>query len=85
MTFRFACDKKLRDALIDFAADSRQANAWAADIYRRARARGKTPPARGAHPGPGLARRDLALLAGPRAYDPARHQALQRQLLEPAA
>ena len=33
VTFRYACDKKLRDALIDFADDSRHANAWAADIY----------------------------------------------------
>ena len=44
VTFRFTCDKKLRDALIDFAEDSRQANPWAADLYRRARARGKTHP-----------------------------------------
>ena len=36
VTFRYACDKKLRDALIDFAADSRFGNDWAADIYGRA-------------------------------------------------
>ena len=38
--FRWAADKQLRDAVCDFAADSRHANPWAADLYRRARARG---------------------------------------------
>jgi YVTN family beta-propeller protein len=36
-------DKKLRDAVIDFAADSRQASPWARDIDDRPRA---TPPSR---------------------------------------
>jgi transposase len=44
VTFRHACDKTLREALIDFAADSRHANPWAADIYTRARARGARHP-----------------------------------------
>lgn len=44
VTFRFACDKKLRDAIINFADDSRHASPWAADIYARARARGKRHP-----------------------------------------
>src|SRR5664280_1320729 len=38
--FRRACDKQLRDAVTDFAADSRMTNPWAADLYDRARARG---------------------------------------------
>jgi transposase len=38
--FRWAADKQLRDAVCDFAADSRHANPWAADLYGRARARG---------------------------------------------
>lgn len=42
--FRWACDKKLRNALIDFAADSRHASPWAKDIYDRAVARGKRHP-----------------------------------------
>lgn len=42
VTFRWAADKKLRNALIDFAGDSRHANPWAADLYAKARARGKT-------------------------------------------
>jgi transposase len=37
--FRWSCDKHLRDAVTDFAADSRHANPWAADLYNRARAR----------------------------------------------
>jgi len=42
VTFRWACDKKLRDAVIDFAADSRRASPWAAAIYNRHTAAGKT-------------------------------------------
>ncbi|MPZ86640.1 MAG: IS110 family transposase [Nitriliruptorales bacterium] len=42
VTFRWACDKKLRDAVIDFAADSRRASPWAAAIYDRHRTTGKT-------------------------------------------
>ena len=42
VTFRWACDKKLRDAVTDFAADSRRASPWAAAIYDRHRAAGKT-------------------------------------------
>ena len=30
--FRYACDKKLRNAIIDFADDSRHASPWAAKI-----------------------------------------------------
>lgn len=42
--FRWACDKKLRNAIIDFADDSRRNSPWAAEIYRRAIARGKRHP-----------------------------------------
>lgn len=44
VAFRHACDKQLREALIDFAADSRHASPWAADIYQRARDRGARHP-----------------------------------------
>ena len=42
--FRWSCDKQLRDAVCDFANDSRHANLWAADIYKRAISRGKDHP-----------------------------------------
>jgi transposase len=44
VTFRWAADKKLRDALCRFAGDSWQANAWAAHRYRQLRADGKRHP-----------------------------------------
>jgi hypothetical protein len=34
--FRYACDKKLRNALIDFADDCRHASPWAAKVYNDA-------------------------------------------------
>lgn len=40
--FRWAADKKLRNALNDFADDSRNASPWAAKIYTDAIDRGKT-------------------------------------------
>ncbi len=42
VTFRWACNTKLRDAVTDFAADSRRASPWAAALYDRHRAAGKT-------------------------------------------
>ena len=42
--FRWGADKQLREAVTDFAADSRHANPWAADIYHRARTRGHDHP-----------------------------------------
>jgi transposase len=42
--FRWACDKKLRNALVEFADDSRHASPWAARIYAEAIARGKRHP-----------------------------------------
>jgi transposase len=42
--FRWAADKKLRNALIDFADDSRHASIWAQHIYDQAIARGKRHP-----------------------------------------
>ena len=85
VTFRYACDKKLRDALTDFAADSRFGNDWAADIYGRARARGKRHP----HAVRVLARAWLYVIwrcwLDRVPYDPERHQALQRLTLARAA
>ena len=76
--FRWACDKQLRDAVCDFAGDSRHANPWAADLYARARARGHDH----AHAVRILARAWLFVIwhcwQHHVAYDPAKHQALQR-------
>jgi transposase len=44
VSFRWACDKKLRAAVIDFADDSRHASAWAERIYERSIAKGHTHP-----------------------------------------
>jgi transposase len=44
VTFRWGADKQLRDALCDFAGDSRRASPWAADLYDRAIARGCDHP-----------------------------------------
>jgi transposase len=80
VAFRSSCDKKLREALIDFAADSRQASPWAADIYLRARQRGARHP----HAVRILARAWCRVIwrcwADGTAYDPARHGGLQQLL-----
>lgn len=41
VSFRWACNKRLRQAITTFADNSRRASPWAADIYDRARASGK--------------------------------------------
>jgi transposase len=42
--FRWACDKKLRNAVIDFADDSRHASPWAAKVYAQALQRTRRHP-----------------------------------------
>jgi transposase len=85
VVFRHACDQRLRDALIDFAADSRQASPWAKDIYDRARARGARHP----HAVRILARAWVRVLwrcwTDHTAYDPDRHRGLLRLQEQPAA
>jgi transposase len=80
VSFRWAVDKQLRDAVCDFAADSRRANPWAAHLYDQAIARGKDHP----HATRILARAWLYVIwhcwQDGVAYDPARHGALQRLL-----
>jgi transposase len=80
VTFRWSCDKQLRDAVTDFAGDSRRASPWAADLYDRARARGHDHP----HAVRILARAWLFIIwhcwQDGTAYDPARHRALQTLL-----
>jgi transposase len=78
--FRWAADKQLRDAVCDFAADSRRANPWAADLYNRARARGHDHP----HATRILARAWLHVIwhcwQDHTPYDPTHHRALQTLL-----
>ena len=44
VTFRWACNKRLRQALTTFADNSRDGSPWAAALYGRARARGCDHP-----------------------------------------
>jgi transposase len=87
VTFRWAADKQLRDAVTDFAGDTRRASPWAARLYDDAVARGKDHP----HAVRILARAWLYVIwhcwQDGTAYDPARHKALQRILAQekPAA
>ncbi len=85
VSFRWACDKQLRDAVTDFAGDSRHASPWAANLYNKARARGHDHP----HAVRILARAWLFVIwhcwQDGIPYDPARHRALQRLLQEQQA
>lgn len=44
VTFRWACNKRLRRALTCFANNSRHSSPWAAEVYQRARDRGCDHP-----------------------------------------
>jgi len=78
VAFRWAVDKQLRGAVIDFAGDSHHANPWAADLYNRARARGHDHP----HAVRILARAWLHIIwrcwQDHEPYNPDKHRALQR-------
>jgi len=80
VSFRWSADKQLRDAVCDFAGDSRRANPWADKLYRDAIARGHDHP----HAVRILARAWLYIIwhcwQDRVAYQPARHGALQRHL-----
>lgn len=80
VTFRWGADKQLRDALCDFAGDSRHDNPWAADLYNRARARGHDH----SHTVRILARAWASIIwrcwRDGVAYDPKQHHALQHIL-----
>ena len=85
VVFRHACDKRLREALIDFAADSRQSSPWAKDIYDRARARGARHP----HAVRILARAWIRVIwrcwTDHTTYDPTRHGGLIKLTEQTAA
>ncbi len=78
VTFRFSSDKKLRDAICDFAGDSWRGNAWAEQRYRQLRADGKSHP----HAERILARSWTHIIwrcwQDHTPYNPARHGAHQR-------
>ena len=78
--FRWACDKKLRNALIDFADDSRHASPWAAKVYADALARTGRHP----HAVRILARAWIRVIwriwQDGVAYDPTKHQGAVRLL-----
>jgi transposase len=80
VSFRWAVNRQLRDAVCDFAGDSRHASPWAAAIYDNARARGKDHP----HAVRILARAWLYVIwrcwQDGTAYDPAKHNALRHVL-----
>ncbi len=84
VTFRFSSDKKLRDALCDFAGDSWRGNVWAEQRYRQLRASGKTHP----HAERILARSWAHIIwrcwTDRMPYDEAKHTALQRLICEAA-
>jgi transposase len=82
VTFRWGADKQLRDAVCDFAGDSVNANAWAKDLYQRARDRGHDHP----HAVRVLARAWLNIIwkcwTTHTAYHPDKHGGLQKLLPE---
>lgn len=84
VTFRWACDKKLRNAVMDFAGDSRRASPWATAIYDRHIAQGKTHQ----HAVRILARAWLRVIwrcwQNHVAYDPALHGGAQTHLAQAA-
>jgi len=84
VTFRWSSDKKLRDALCDFAGDSWRGNAWAEHRYLQLRAAKKSHP----HAERILARSWAHIIwrcwQDHTPYDPAKHAALQR-LIQDAA
>lgn len=84
VTFRWSSNKKLREALCDFAGDSWRGNPWAEARYRDLRASGKTHP----HAERILARSWAHVIwrcwQDRTPYDPSRHGGLRR-LLEAAA
>ena len=79
-SFRWGCDKRLRDAVACLADTTRHRHPWARLVYRRARARGQDHP----HAIRTLGRAWLRILwrmwQQRTPYDPARHGALARQL-----
>ena len=85
VTFRWGANKHLRDALCDFAGDSRHDNPWAADLYTRAIARGHDHPHAVRILGRARAHIIWACWHNNLSYDPSQHRALQNILANTTA
>jgi transposase len=85
VTFRWACNKRLRRAITCFADNSRHSSPWAASMYARALARGCDHP----HAIRILARAWVRVLwhcwQGGVPYDPAKHRAARALAAKEAA
>jgi transposase len=82
VTFRWGCNKQLRDALCDFAGDSRHDNPWAADLYNRAIARGHDHQHAVRILGRAWAHIIWRCWHDNLSYDPSQHRALQNVLAQ---
>jgi transposase len=78
VSYRWACNKRLRTAMTNFAHNSRFESPWAADIYQRARARGCTHPHAIRILGRAWCHVIWRLWQDQTAYDPDQHTALQK-------
>ena len=79
--FRWACNKRLRNALATLAFNSRRWNAWAADRYANARARGHNHRRALRTLGRAWSRIIWRCWQTRAPYDPARHTGLQQHVL----
>jgi transposase len=78
--FRWACNKRLRQAFVTLADTSRHHNPWAHDLYAAAHARGHDHPRAIRTLGRGWCRIVWRCWQDRTPYDPARHRALQRHV-----
>lgn len=76
--FRYACDKRLRDAVACLADASRKHNPWAHDVYQRALARGHDHPHATRVLGRAWLRVIWRMWQDSNPYDPSLHRNLQR-------
>jgi hypothetical protein len=79
--FRWACNKRLRDAFTTLANTSRHWHPWAADHYARAIARGHDHPRAIRTLGRAWCRVVWSCWQNHTPYDPARHRGLQQHVL----
>jgi hypothetical protein len=79
-TFRWGCDKRLRQAFHTLADSTRHWHPWAQDLYAQARARGHDHPRALRTVGRAWSRVVWKCWQDRTPYDPARHRALQRHI-----